>query len=157
MSGGIVINGGAVSITIHGGAAVAATQSPVYGRRQRRARPAGQRWISDMINKSRSLGLAVLAILGAAGPALAKPLPAVPVEDPRKVDAVITPMMLNAGAALVRAQGWTCDSISAARVMHTSVGYTLRCNNWRYAYDIADKGGILSGRQAGPTSYASSA
>jgi hypothetical protein len=40
-----------------------------------------------------------------------------------------------------RANGFVCASVSASRPMLTSIGYVLVCNNFRYTYDIQDKGG----------------
>jgi hypothetical protein len=41
----------------------------------------------------------------------------------------------------VRANSFSCDSVSAARPMLTARGYVLVCNNFSYTYDIQDKGG----------------
>jgi hypothetical protein len=39
--------------------------------------------------------------------------------------------------------GYTCDSISAVRFWMFSRGVTITCNDLRYDYDLADKGGRL--------------
>lgn len=44
-------------------------------------------------------------------------------------------------AKLVRAFGYKCDSISAARQMVFSRGFMLSCNTFAYEYEIEDKGG----------------
>jgi len=44
-------------------------------------------------------------------------------------------------AALVRASGYKCDSISGVQKWVWSYGFTLVCNSLRYSYEIADKGG----------------
>lgn len=48
---------------------------------------------------------------------------------------------LEAMVTLVKAYGYRCDSISAARPMVWSRGYTLVCNGFHYEYEIKDKGG----------------
>ena len=47
----------------------------------------------------------------------------------------------QAAAKLVRAYGYRCDSITAFQPMVFSSGFTLKCNNFRYSYDIKDVGG----------------
>lgn len=42
---------------------------------------------------------------------------------------------------LVRANGYRCDSISAARPMMFSRGFVLVCNGFAYEFEIEDKGG----------------
>lgn len=42
---------------------------------------------------------------------------------------------------LVRSNDFSCESVSGARPMLTATGYVLRCNRFRYSYDIQDKGG----------------
>jgi hypothetical protein len=44
-------------------------------------------------------------------------------------------------AAIVRETGYRCSTISSATHWVFSEGFTLYCNNLRYEYDIADKGG----------------
>lgn len=47
---------------------------------------------------------------------------------------------VEAAVKLVRAKGYRCDSVSS--LMPTlRGGFTLKCNNWRYVYSIADRGG----------------
>lgn len=48
---------------------------------------------------------------------------------------------LEAMIAMVRAHGYRCDSISAARPMVFSRGFVLTCNGFAYEYEIVDKGG----------------
>ena len=53
-------------------------------------------------------------------------------------------VMLNAAgeaAGLVRANGYRCDSISGFRPFLSGNCYNLVCNEFRYEYDIEDKGG----------------
>ncbi len=42
---------------------------------------------------------------------------------------------------MIRAKGWTCDSISAARKLSFSRGFEVNCNWFAYTYVIEDKGG----------------
>ena len=49
--------------------------------------------------------------------------------------------VLNAMASMIKANGYKCDSISAAIPFSFSTGYTVTCNNYAYTYEIADKGG----------------
>jgi hypothetical protein len=44
-------------------------------------------------------------------------------------------------ANLVRANGYRCDSVSAFRPFFWGNGYKLVCNEFRYEYDVEDKGG----------------
>jgi hypothetical protein len=44
-------------------------------------------------------------------------------------------------ASLVRANGYRCESISAFRPFLWGNGYNLVCNEFRYEYDVEDKGG----------------
>lgn len=41
----------------------------------------------------------------------------------------------------IKAHGYRCDSISAARPMVFSRGFVVRCNQWAYEFEIEDKGG----------------
>lgn len=43
--------------------------------------------------------------------------------------------------ALIKAYGYRCDSVSAARPFLLSYGFTVLCNGYRYEYEIEDKGG----------------
>ena len=49
--------------------------------------------------------------------------------------------VLEALAKLIRSYGWKCDSISVASTFVFSVGFNLTCNQFRYSYEISDKGG----------------
>lgn len=78
----------------------------------------------------------MLAVLMAA-PALAK--------TPRDQRAVVSDQLSDAQVeALVeitRAYGYRCDTVSAALPWAWSYGFTLRCNGFRYEYEIEDRGG----------------
>ena len=49
--------------------------------------------------------------------------------------------LINALVGLVRHRGYACSSVSAALPFIFGGGYTLRCNNNRYSYEIRDIGG----------------
>lgn len=49
--------------------------------------------------------------------------------------------LLNIMAMLIRANGYSCSSISGAHPMSFTKGYTVSCNQFRYSYKILDKGG----------------
>ena len=44
-------------------------------------------------------------------------------------------------AGLIRAIGWTCDSLSGVHTMLFSRGFKVRCNYYAYQYRIEDRGG----------------
>ncbi|MDE0239750.1 MAG: hypothetical protein OXQ84_06065 [bacterium] len=44
-------------------------------------------------------------------------------------------------AQYIQLYGYRCDSLSAVTPFTWSVGYSVVCNNWRYAYEVEDKGG----------------
>lgn len=43
--------------------------------------------------------------------------------------------------AMIRARGWRCDTISSLQWFAFSRGFYVRCNNFRYTYEIKDRGG----------------
>jgi hypothetical protein len=65
----------------------------------------------------------------------------VPFEPEARVVVSHKAEFFNALTGLVKGNGYRCDSISAARPFFLSAGYTLSCNDYRYEYEIADKGG----------------
>ncbi len=51
---------------------------------------------------------------------------------------------------IVRSNGWSCDSITAAKrkpvfLDPSKFGFILVCNNYRYLYEIRNRGGIWVG------------
>ena len=42
---------------------------------------------------------------------------------------------------MVKLQGYRCDSVSSASMFFFGGGYTLKCNRYRYEYEIEDHGG----------------
>ncbi len=41
----------------------------------------------------------------------------------------------------IRLAGYKCDTISSIRLWFSAKGYTINCNQYRYKYEIEDKGG----------------
>jgi hypothetical protein len=68
-------------------------------------------------------------------------VPYTPVEDRAIID--VAPRAAQILAEVVRQSGYTCSSISAAHPFLLSDGHTLKCNSYRYVYEIEDKGGRL--------------
>jgi hypothetical protein len=48
---------------------------------------------------------------------------------------------MDASVALIRASGWRCDTISGFRVLLWETGYNIHCNQFRYHYEVKDRGG----------------
>lgn len=100
-----------------------------------------------MMCNRHSLYIAAIAVaLAVASPAAAKSkaspkLPSTPVESDAIIDRDISQQIIDAGAGLIRANGWKCDSVSAARPFLFSRGVSIVCNKFRYSYEIADRGG----------------
>ena len=44
-------------------------------------------------------------------------------------------------AQLVQLYGYSCNSISAVTPFAFSRGFYVYCNNWRYSYEVEDRGG----------------
>lgn len=53
----------------------------------------------------------------------------------------ITEEQKNAAMDVIRFNGYTCDSIAGMNRFITSEGYSVYCNDHRYSYEIANKGG----------------
>ena len=49
--------------------------------------------------------------------------------------------LVDPAVNMIRAYGWRCDSISALRPFLFSRGFTIVCNNYRYEYELKDRGG----------------
>lgn len=49
--------------------------------------------------------------------------------------------LIDPGVTMIRAYGYRCDSVSAMRPFVFSRGFTVVCNNYRYEYDLSDRGG----------------
>ncbi|WP_439357885.1 hypothetical protein [Bradyrhizobium sp. DASA03007] len=49
--------------------------------------------------------------------------------------------IVDPAVALIRSNGWRCDSVSSLVPFVMSRGFTINCNHFRYAYELADRGG----------------
>lgn len=49
--------------------------------------------------------------------------------------------LVEPGAAMIRARGWRCDSISSISPFIFSRGFTFVCNRFNYTYEFRDRGG----------------
>ena len=50
-------------------------------------------------------------------------------------------ILANESSAIIRAQGYRCDSVSSIQRWVFSGGFDVVCNGFRYKYEIEDKGG----------------
>ena len=64
-----------------------------------------------------------------------------PVEPDAVISDMLTTTQINALAQLIRAYGYSCNSISSARPFLWSFGFVVHCNQFRYGYEIEDRGG----------------
>lgn len=71
-------------------------------------------------------------------------MPVTRIEIDAKINKRITKSQAYAMAGMVRAYGYGCSSISSASSFAMSEGYRLSCNNYRYTYEIENKGGRWS-------------
>ncbi len=84
-----------------------------------------------------------LLILLSASTAFCKKKPSYSIEP----DAIISsdvknrPDIIDALVKVVKGHGNTCDSVSAVTLNAFSHGFTIKCNKYRYVYEILDKGG----------------
>jgi hypothetical protein len=62
-------------------------------------------------------------------------------QDRAGVGEEITGKLIDAAVTLVRQHGNRCDSVTGMLPFVFSVGFTLICNDHRYKYELADKGG----------------
>jgi hypothetical protein len=42
---------------------------------------------------------------------------------------------------MIHGRGWACDSVSAVMPFFSGGGITIRCNRFRYHYELTDRGG----------------
>ena len=63
------------------------------------------------------------------------------IETDAAIDRYVNAELLRATVAVVRAHGNTCDSVSAFRHWSSTRGMTLKCNIYRYEYELEDHGG----------------
>lgn len=65
----------------------------------------------------------------------------IPIEKDNAVYEGMSSKQVQALAKAVRASGYSCNSISSARPFMIDNGWHITCNNWRYKYEIQDRGG----------------
>jgi hypothetical protein len=84
-----------------------------------------------------------LLILSSASTAFCKKKPSYTIEPDAMISSDVKNRMdvIDALVKVVKAHGNTCDSVSAVSVNMFSHGFTLKCNKFRYVYEILDKGG----------------
>lgn len=84
-----------------------------------------------------------LILLLSASTAFCKKKPSYTIEPDAHIFGAVTGRMdiVDALVKFVKAHGNTCDSVSAASDNVFSKGFTLKCNKFRYEYQILDKGG----------------
>lgn len=49
--------------------------------------------------------------------------------------------LADEASLLIRRSGYRCDSVSTLRSWLTKPGFTVLCNQYRYKYEIEDRGG----------------
>jgi len=85
----------------------------------------------------------VLLLLLSASTAFCKKKPSYTIEPDAHIFGSVKGRMdiVDVLVKFVKAHGNTCDSVSAASDNVFSKGFTLKCNKFRYEYQILDKGG----------------
>lgn len=160
--GTTIVFNGPISITVYGGGPAVAVGGRVPGhveRRRalladlppfdanRRGKETMKEWTGGPMAARIAGLLAVMACVGLAspGPAAAagkaQQQPHVPVESGATLGDGVDPVLIDASVMLVRIHGWKCDTVSALLPFTASPGYTLRCNDRRYSYELRDRGG----------------
>ena len=76
---------------------------------------------------------------------LAAPIGAAPLEEDAQYNSDWRPsyaqQLANEASALIRRSGYRCNSVSTIRSWLTKPGFTVLCNQYRYKYEIEDRGG----------------
>ena len=63
------------------------------------------------------------------------------IENDAELSKKVNRQQAKALGAMIVANGYRCNSITSVFPFIRSEGYTVRCNNYRYTYEIADIGG----------------
>lgn len=63
------------------------------------------------------------------------------VEQGAVINEKISADLLKELIIFTKSYGYKCDTVSSARPFMNDKGYQLNCNNYRYEYEIEDKGG----------------
>ena len=88
--------------------------------------------------------IATVILIMCAAPAFAQSIPVengAMISDSSDFPRARLMSLIDPGAAMIRAMGWRCDSISALRPFIMSRGFTMVCNNFNYTYNFSDEGG----------------
>lgn len=66
-----------------------------------------------------------------------------PLDHDAQISKSVTDNQVQALAKFIRANGYSCKSISAVTPFAFSSGWRVTCNNWHYAFEVQDQGGKL--------------
>ena len=61
-----------------------------------------------------------------------------------KISTDVTEKQVKALVGFVRANGYSCQTVSAVTPFAFSEGWTVICNQWRYRFEVANNGGKFS-------------
>jgi len=53
----------------------------------------------------------------------------------------VTMEQVRAAQAIVKANGYSCNTVDEMHPFILGGGFTIYCNNWNYSYELEDKGG----------------
>jgi len=53
----------------------------------------------------------------------------------------VSPFHIDLAVRMIRVQGWKCDGLSAVVPFAMHPGFHVWCNQYRYGYEMADRGG----------------
>ncbi|MEJ1414311.1 MAG: hypothetical protein RPU90_12150 [Candidatus Sedimenticola sp. (ex Thyasira tokunagai)] len=53
----------------------------------------------------------------------------------------VTMKQVRAAQTIVKAHGYRCDTVDEMQPFILGGGFTIYCNNWKYSYELEDKGG----------------
>lgn len=66
----------------------------------------------------------------------------VPLDGDASIYQGMSRVQVDALVVMTRLSGFKCDTVSAARpLVFGGPGFSLMCNNWRYSYEVQDRGG----------------
>lgn len=63
------------------------------------------------------------------------------VESDARIQEGISSEGVTAAATLIRARGYSCRTVSSMQRFLWSTGFNVCCQQFRYCYELADKGG----------------
>ena len=53
----------------------------------------------------------------------------------------VTMEQVKAAQTMIQLNGYTCDTVDQMQPFILGGGFNVYCNNWRYSYELEDKGG----------------